>query len=56
MQLAAAITTIYQLDALEWEGIWLPCDEDDRDLIDTPLASLLLEFPHITRRVVAQRS
>jgi hypothetical protein len=46
----------YLNDESEWEEVWLPNDEDDRLEITTPPMPLLLEFPHITRRVAAQRS
>jgi FRG domain len=46
----------YQRDASEWEGTWLPDDEEGRKELQIPPMPLLLEFPHITRRVAAQRS
>jgi hypothetical protein len=36
----------------EWDASYLPSDRN----LDTPSVPLLLEFPHITRRVAAQRS
>ena len=46
----------YLNDESEWEEVWLPNDEFDRTELNTPSMPLLLEFPHITRRVAAQRS
>jgi hypothetical protein len=40
----------------EWEHAYLPGDKDDFIQVRMPKAPLLLEFPHITRRVAAQRS
>jgi len=40
----------------EWEYTYLPSDEDDLKELPIPLVPLLLDFPHITRRVAAQRS
>ena len=40
----------------EWEYAYLPGDEDDLKELPVPVAPLLLDFPHITRRVAAQRS
>ena len=46
-----------QLAEHEWERLYLPGDEEDtKDDLYPPNAPLLLEFPHITRRVAAQRS
>ena len=39
-----------------WERVWLPDDEDGRKEIGIPTVPLVLDFPHITRRVAAQRS
>ena len=46
----------YELAADEWETAYLPADEDDLAEMSVPGPPLLLEFPHITRRVAAQRS
>lgn len=40
----------------EWERAYLPADEEDLKELAIPNAPLLVEFPHITRRVAAQRS
>jgi hypothetical protein len=40
----------------EWERAYLPADNHERKEVPLPGAPLLLEFPHITRRVAAQRS
>jgi hypothetical protein len=40
----------------EWEYAYLPGDDDDLRELSVPKVPLLLEFPHITRRVAAQRS
>jgi hypothetical protein len=41
----------------EWERSYLPPDDDeDRIELEIPKVPLLLQFPHITRRVAAQRS
>ena len=40
----------------EWEYAYLPSDEDDLKDLPIPGVPLLLNFPHITRRVAAQRS
>lgn len=39
-----------------WEDFYLPVDEEDLGDLNFPGAPLVLEFPHITRRVAAQRS
>jgi hypothetical protein len=47
----------YDLDKDDWERSYLPPeDEEDRIELEIPRVPLLLEFPHITRRVAAQRS
>jgi hypothetical protein len=46
----------YELSWDEWETAYLPADEDDLAEMNIPGPPLLLEFPHITRRVAAQRS
>jgi FRG domain len=40
----------------EWEHAYLPGDEEDLQKMNIPRVPLLLYFPHITRRVAAQRS
>ncbi len=40
----------------EWEYAYLPSDEEDLKELPIPGVPLLLHFPHITRRVAAQRS
>jgi hypothetical protein len=40
----------------QWEHAYLPTDEEDRRKMNIPKVPLLLYFPHITRRVAAQRS
>ena len=40
----------------EWEYAHLPADEKERDELPIPSLPLVLDFPHITRRVAAQRS
>ena len=40
----------------EWEYAYLPGDEEDLKELPVPVVPLLLDFPHITRRVAAQRS
>jgi hypothetical protein len=40
----------------EWEYAYLPGDADDLKELPIPEVPLLLNFPHITRRVAAQRS
>jgi hypothetical protein len=40
----------------DWDRAYLPGDKDDLIQLRMPEAPLLLEFPHITRRVAAQRS
>ena len=39
-----------------WEEIYLPLDREDAKEINVPGVPLVLEFPHITRRIAAQRS
>jgi hypothetical protein len=39
-----------------WEDAYLPSDEDDRKEFAIPHLPLVMDFPHITRRVAAQRS
>jgi hypothetical protein len=40
----------------DWEYAYLPGDEDELKELPVPEMPLLLDFPHITRRVAAQRS
>jgi FRG domain len=40
----------------DWEHAYLPADKDDLKELNIPGVPLLLDFPHITRRVGAQRS
>lgn len=40
----------------EWDRSYLPGDDEDLAETPPPRVPLLLEFPHITRRVAAQRS
>lgn len=40
----------------EWEYAYLPSDKEDLEELPVPRVPLLLDFPHITRRVAAQRS
>ena len=40
----------------EWEFAYLPADKEEREELPIPPLPLLLDFPHITRRVAAQRS
>jgi hypothetical protein len=40
----------------EWEYAYVPADEKERDELPIPIIPLVLDFPHITRRVAAQRS
>jgi len=40
----------------QWERAYLPGDEESLRKMDIPKVPLLLYFPHITRRVAAQRS
>ena len=42
----------------EWERLYLPADEDDfgDKLLDTPGIPMLVDSPHVTRRIAAQRS
>jgi hypothetical protein len=44
----------YDLD--DWERSYLPADDEDLGELSIPRVPLLLNFPHITRRVAAQRS
>jgi len=40
----------------EWEFAYLPADKEEREGLPIPPLPLVLDFPHITRRVAAQRS
>ncbi len=46
----------YELSVDDWEDSYLPVEEEDLAEMNTPRLPLLMEFPHITRRVAAQRS
>jgi hypothetical protein len=46
----------YELSEDEWDYSYLPADEDDLAELYVPAPPLVLDFPHITRRVAAQRS
>jgi hypothetical protein len=40
----------------EWEYAYLPADKEEREELPIPKLPLVLDFPHITRRVAAQWS
>jgi hypothetical protein len=40
----------------DWEDAYLPSDKEEREDFPIPNSPLVLDFPHITRRVGAQRS
>jgi FRG domain len=44
------------LNEEDWEDAWLPSDEAERADFPIPHSPMVLDFPHITRRVAAQRS
>jgi hypothetical protein len=44
------------LDEEEWSDSYLPASEEVLAQINVPRPPLVLEFPHITRRIAAQRS
>ena len=44
------------LNEEDWEDAYLPSDQDERGEFAIPKPPLVLDFPHITRRVAAQRS
>jgi hypothetical protein len=44
------------LDEEDWEDAYLPSDKERRAEFAIPHSPLVLDFPHITRRVAAQRS
>lgn len=46
----------YDLKEDEWEDAYLPGDEEDLMEMKVPRPPLVMEFPHITRRIAAQRS
>jgi hypothetical protein len=46
----------YHLNEDESEDAYLPADEKTLTEMNVPRAPLVLEFPHITRRIAAQRS
>jgi hypothetical protein len=45
-----------QLAEDEWDRAYLPADEEDLAQLNIPNVPLVLDFPHITRRVAAERS
>jgi hypothetical protein len=45
-----------ELDEDDWDRTYLPSDNEDLAELPIPVVPLLLDFPHITRRVAAQRS
>jgi hypothetical protein len=45
-----------ELDEDDWDRTYLPSDDEDLAELPIPVVPLLLDFPHITRRVAAQRS
>ena len=45
-----------ELDADDWDRTYLPSDDEELAELPIPVVPLLLDFPHITRRVAAQRS
>jgi hypothetical protein len=44
------------LNEEDWEDAYLPSDKEERAEFPIPNSPLVLDFPHITRRVAAQRS
>jgi hypothetical protein len=44
------------LNEEDWEDAYLPSDKDERTEFSIPHSPLVLDFPHITRRVAAERS
>src|SRR5258708_5894252 len=40
----------------KWKFAYLPADEKELEELNLPSTPLVLEFPHITRRIAAQRS
>lgn len=42
----------------DWDRLYLPADEDDfeEQLLETPAIPMLVDSPHVTRRIAAQRS
>ena len=44
------------LNEEDWEDAYLPTDKSERADFSIPCSPLVLDFPHITRRVAAQRS
>jgi hypothetical protein len=44
------------LNEENWEDAYLPSDDEERAEFAIPRVPLILDFPHITRRVAAQRS
>jgi hypothetical protein len=46
----------YELNPDAWEDLYLPSSDEHRQEIDLPRPPFVLEFPHFTRRIAAQRS
>jgi len=46
------------VEGRDWDRLYLPADEDDlKDkLLETPANPMLVDSPHVTRRIAAQRS
>jgi hypothetical protein len=44
------------LDADAWDELYLPSSDEERQKAMLPRPPLVLDFPHITRRIAAQRS
>ena len=44
------------LNEEDWEDAYLPSDKEERTEFAIPRSPLVIDFPHITRRVAAQRS
>ncbi len=42
----------------DWDRLYLPADEEDFEerLLDTPAIPILIDSPHVSRRIAAQRS
>jgi hypothetical protein len=47
---------VYKYDEEEWEDVYLPGDYENLRELPIPVMPLVLDLPHITRRVAAQRS
>jgi hypothetical protein len=46
------------VEARDWDRLYLPADDEDFEekLLDTPAIPILVDSPHVTRRIAAQRS